>query len=113
MLREKRKQFEDELQVPKEERLSGEGWVASFSGSVDTDAVEAEGQWCQKILAQYAPQDCWNFDKTSLFPFAPPDQGLGMGQMSGKKKQRQDPQQCGFYYCNNNKAWMTGELFEE
>jgi hypothetical protein len=30
MLQEKSKRFEDELQVPKEERLPGEGWVLSF-----------------------------------------------------------------------------------
>jgi Tc5 transposase DNA-binding domain len=30
MLREKRRRFEDELQTPEEERLTGEGWVASF-----------------------------------------------------------------------------------
>jgi hypothetical protein len=56
MLVEKRKQFETELQVPKEERLTGEGWVTSFcktykiwehqrhgeAGSVDHGAIEEE-----------------------------------------------------------------------
>jgi hypothetical protein len=82
MLREKRKRFEDELRVPKEERLPGEGWVSSFckafnirehrlhgeAGSVNCQAVEVERGRCQKILAQYAPCDQWNFDETSLFP---------------------------------------------
>ena len=82
MLREKRKRFEEELQVPDKERLPGDGWVASFcktynirerrrhgeAGSVNYEDVEVERRRCQKILAQYAPRDRWNFDETSLFP---------------------------------------------
>lgn len=82
MLREKRKRFEDELKVPEEERLSGDGWVSSFckaynirehrrhgeAGSVDREAVKVERERCQRILAQYTPRDRWNFDETSLFP---------------------------------------------
>ena len=82
MLREKRKCLEVELKVPDEEKLLGEGWVASFcktykiqehrchgeSGSVDLEAVEAKWKQCQKILAAYASQDRWNFDETALFP---------------------------------------------
>jgi hypothetical protein len=82
MLQEKRKRFEEELKVPEVERLTGDGWVASFcktyrirehrrhgeAGSVNTSAVEMEHKRCQKILAQYAPRDRWNFDETSLFP---------------------------------------------
>jgi hypothetical protein len=26
---------------------------------------------------------------------------------------KQSPEQCGFYYQNNKKAWMTAALFEE
>ena len=26
---------------------------------------------------------------------------------------KQSPEQCGFYYWNNSKAWMTSSLFEE
>ncbi|KIK11434.1 hypothetical protein PISMIDRAFT_122719 [Pisolithus microcarpus 441] len=148
------------MQVPETERLPGEGWVASFcktynirehqrhgeAGSVNLTNVEAEQKQCQKILAQYAPWDHWNFDKTSPFPFAPPDWGLATKQMGGKKKdkfhitvglacnadgsekfeplfigrsrkprcfKKQGPQERGFYYCNNKKAWMTSELFKE
>lgn len=82
MLREKRRRLEEELGIPEEERLPGDGWIMSFcktynirehhrhgeAGSVNTDSVEAERKRCQKILAQYAPQDRWNFDETSLFP---------------------------------------------
>ena len=81
MLREKRRRFEGEFNVPENERLSGEGWVASFckaykikeyrrhgeAGSVDMAEVEAERIQVQKILAKFAPQDRWNFDETSLF----------------------------------------------
>jgi hypothetical protein len=77
---------------------------------------------------------------------APPDCGLVMKQMSGRKKdkfcisvglacnadsskklepvfigrarkprcfKKQTPEQRGFYYRNNKKAWMTTVLFEE
>jgi hypothetical protein len=82
MLRAKRAKFEEEFDVPKEERLSGDGWVSSFcrtykirehrrhgeAGSVDLDAVAAQRIQCQKILAKYSPKDRWNFDETSFFP---------------------------------------------
>jgi hypothetical protein len=53
MLRDKRPGFEGEFNVPENERLPGEGWVASFckikeyqrhgeAGSVDMAEVEAE-----------------------------------------------------------------------
>jgi hypothetical protein len=81
MLREKRKRFEDEFNVPDNERLSGE-WLQSFcnaykireyrrhgeAGSVDTKAVDEERERCRKILAKFAPRDRWNFDETSFFP---------------------------------------------
>ncbi|EGO30839.1 hypothetical protein SERLADRAFT_432479 [Serpula lacrymans var. lacrymans S7.9] len=102
MLKEKQKHFEDNCQVPIEERLIGDGWDASFcrtyniqeyrrhgeAGSVDLDAVSAERERCQKILLQFAPRDWWNFNVTALFPFAPPDRGLATKQMSGKKKEK-------------------------
>ncbi|KIO02118.1 hypothetical protein M404DRAFT_148352 [Pisolithus tinctorius Marx 270] len=160
MLREKRKRFEEELQIPQNERLAGDGWLQSFcntykirehrlhgeAGSVDTTAVNVEQERCKKILAQYAPRDRWNFDETALFPYAPPDRSLATKQMSGKKKdkfritigfacnadgseklepffigrakkprcfKKQGPEECGFCYRYNKKAWMTADLFEE
>jgi hypothetical protein len=82
MLREKRKKFEDEFDVPEEERLPGEAWVQSFckaykireyrqhgeAGSVDPEAVAAERERCRRILAKFAPRDWWNFDETLFFP---------------------------------------------
>ncbi|KAH7925285.1 DDE-domain-containing protein [Leucogyrophana mollusca] len=102
MLREKRTRFEDELQVPEEQRVRSEGWVASFckaykikeyrrhgeAGSVDLEAVKIERLRVQKVLAKYRPKDRFNFDETSLFAFAPPDRGLATRQMSGKKKDK-------------------------
>ncbi|KIK30819.1 hypothetical protein PISMIDRAFT_6145 [Pisolithus microcarpus 441] len=87
MLREKRQRFEGLLGVPEEERLTGDGWVASFTktyhlqerrrhgeaASVDLTAVKDEQQRIATILAKFAPRDRWNFDETSLFAFAPPD----------------------------------------
>jgi hypothetical protein len=82
MLREKRKRFENEFNVPEKERLLGEAWVQSFckayklrerrrhgeAGSVDPKAVELERERCHRILAKFAPRDRWNFDETSFFP---------------------------------------------
>ena len=81
MLQEKRRRFENLLEVPENERLTGEGWVTSFkkayklreirchgeAASVDPNAVEAEREEVSKILEKYPPADRWNFDKTSLF----------------------------------------------
>ncbi|KIN96797.1 hypothetical protein M404DRAFT_162208, partial [Pisolithus tinctorius Marx 270] len=58
------------------------------AGSVDPSAVEAERTCIQKILATFPLKDQWNFDDTSFFAFAPPDCGLTMKQMSGKKKEK-------------------------
>jgi hypothetical protein len=82
MLREKRKRFEDEFDVPEKERLPGEAWIQSFcraykirehrrhgeAGSIDSKAVDTERERCRRILARYAPRDRWNFDETSFFP---------------------------------------------
>ncbi|KIK13079.1 hypothetical protein PISMIDRAFT_119601, partial [Pisolithus microcarpus 441] len=123
-----------------------EHWRHGEAGSVDLEAVETEWQRCQKIMARFAPRDCFNFDETALFPYTPPDHGLATCQLSGKKKEKfritvglacnadrseklepifigksskprcfkkQTPEECGFYYRNNEKAWMTSSIFEE
>ncbi|KAF9220388.1 DDE-domain-containing protein [Gyrodon lividus] len=160
MLQEKRSRFEEEFDVPENERLPGDGWIASFckaygiqehkrhgeAGSVDTDAVEEEHIRCCQILAKFAPTDRFNFDETGFFPFAPPGRGLATKKMSGKKKEKtritigvacnadgseklelffigkaqkpccfkkKTPEQRGFYYHNNETAWMTAILFEK
>ena len=75
MLREKRKQFEEEFNVPVDERL-GDGWVPSFcktyrqhgeAGSTDPEAVKAEQKCIQGVLASFAERNRWNFDETGLF----------------------------------------------
>ncbi|KIK14396.1 hypothetical protein PISMIDRAFT_117106 [Pisolithus microcarpus 441] len=82
MLKEKRQRLETLFGVPEEERLNGDGWLMPIcrtykiqehrqhgkAGSVNLDKVEAEWHHCQAILSKFAPQDCWNFDETSLFP---------------------------------------------
>ena len=82
MLKEKRRKFEEQLDVPEQEHLQGDGWVAPFcrafgikerrrhgeAGSVDLEAVEAERKCVGLIMAAYAPKDRWNIDETSLFP---------------------------------------------
>jgi len=82
MLKEKRRRFEELFEVPEEEQLSGDGWLAPFckaykicehrrhgeAGSVDLDAVEIERKRCEEILSKYTPRDRWNFDETSFFP---------------------------------------------
>lgn len=73
--------FEDQLGVPDDEWVKGGYWVQSFcqaykikqirlygeSGSVDLDAVAKECLCFQQILANYAPEDIYNFDETGLF----------------------------------------------
>ncbi len=82
MLQAKCKRFEQMLNVPENEQLSGEGWVPSFckthklkeyqrhgeASSADPLAVEAERKRMQDLMKKFAPQDQWNFDETSLFP---------------------------------------------
>jgi len=82
MLKEKRKRFEEEFDVPENERLSGESWAQRFctaykirerrrhgeAGSVGLEAVEAERARCQQILAKFAPRDRYNVDETSFYP---------------------------------------------
>ena len=102
MLHVKRERFEKQMDVPENERLTGDGWVAIFcsaykinefrrhgeAGSVDLAAVAAKHICVQKKFANVAPRDQWNFDESGLFPFAPPDHGLSTKQMSGKKTKK-------------------------
>jgi len=81
MLKEKRRRFEEQFNVPEDERLPGEGWIPSFckaynikehrkhgeAGSVDLEAVEVERRRIAGILEPYAQKDRWNFDETSFF----------------------------------------------
>lgn len=84
-----RKGFEDLLGVPEEERLSSDGWVASFTrtyhlrgrrrhgkaASADLAAAEAELEPTAKILAKFDPKHHSDFGETSLFAYALPDRG--------------------------------------
>ncbi|KAF9226074.1 DDE-domain-containing protein [Gyrodon lividus] len=102
MLREKQRRFEDQFQVPDNERLLGDSWVQSFcktykicefcchgeAASVDQDAVEAERIQCRQLVAKFAPRDRFNVDETGFNPYSPPDWGLATKQMSGKKKEK-------------------------
>ncbi|KAJ2996487.1 hypothetical protein NUW54_g7233 [Trametes sanguinea] len=102
MLVAKRAAFEDSLGVPKEERLSSEGWVSKFckaykirefrrhgeAGSVDTEAVKKERERIRSICKLYEPENIFNFDESGLFGFAPPDRGLATTQMAGKKSSK-------------------------
>ena len=81
MLKEKRQQFEDKFNIPEDDQLISDGWIAPFckmyklkeyhqhgeTGSVDLEAVEVERKWLQGVLASYAKKDCFNFDETGLF----------------------------------------------
>ena len=81
MLVTKRTRFEEKFNVPQEERLGGDGWVASFckaykikerrrhgeAGSVDLATVKAERVRVATILSNFAPKDRFNFDETSFF----------------------------------------------
>ncbi|KAF9218622.1 DDE-domain-containing protein [Gyrodon lividus] len=147
MLWEKQSRFEEEFNVPENERLPGDGWIASFckaygirehkrhgeAGSVDTDAVEEERIRCRQILAKFAPRDRFNFDETGFFPSGKKKEKTCITisvacNADGSKKlelffiekarkphcfKKKTPEQRGFYYCNNETAWMTAILFEK
>ena len=66
----------------KERRKHGE------AASVDLVAVEEERLRVREIFAGFSKRDRWNFDETALFAFAPPDRGLAVKQMKGKKKEK-------------------------
>ncbi|KAL1699490.1 hypothetical protein EV121DRAFT_172519, partial [Schizophyllum commune] len=105
MLQVARGKFEEQLDVPVEQRLGAgspresKGWIASFktaygirehvrhgeAGSVDLDAVEKERKRLEAELAAYAPDDQFNADETGCFLFALPSRGLATKKMSGKK----------------------------
>ncbi|KAF8670338.1 hypothetical protein AX14_005892 [Amanita brunnescens Koide BX004] len=86
MLKEKRKVYEELLQVSENEQLTGEGH--GESGLVDKGDVQKDCDRIAQILSTYAPKDQWNFDETGLFGHAPPDQGLCTTQLSGKKRDK-------------------------
>jgi len=81
MLVAKHGRFEEAFEVPKDERLTGEGWIASFcraynikerrrhggAGSVDLVAVEAEHIRLAAIISKYSKKHVFNFDETSFF----------------------------------------------
>ncbi|KIK90525.1 hypothetical protein PAXRUDRAFT_151738, partial [Paxillus rubicundulus Ve08.2h10] len=58
------------------------------AGSVNLEAVEKEQELIRNIYAEYAPKDNLNFDKSGLFGFAPPNQGIASKQMLGKKSNK-------------------------
>lgn len=58
------------------------------AASVDPVLVEAERTRLREVLARFAQRDRWNFDESSFFAFAPPDRGLALRQMSGKKRSK-------------------------
>ena len=82
MLCEKHKQFEELMNIPEEQRFTGDGWIYPFckaykikeyqqhgeAGSVDIRAVETERAHMGKLLSTFPARDHWNFDETTLFP---------------------------------------------
>ncbi|KIK10809.1 hypothetical protein PISMIDRAFT_20078 [Pisolithus microcarpus 441] len=61
MLVAKQRKFEDDLGVPMEEQLEGDGWIPNFK------KVYGIKEYHRHVLAQYAPRDHFNFDETGLF----------------------------------------------
>lgn len=82
MLRTVREKFEEEMQVPEDQRLPAGRWVQSFckayglkdhrrhgeAGSVDLEAVERERARVSALCKRYHPRDILNFDETAFFP---------------------------------------------
>ena len=95
VLTAKRAVFEEALDVPEDERLTGPGWVQSFrwtlnwpnrsshlsrhqlkeirrhgeAGSVNIETVEEDQARIRELLARFQPEDCWNVDESALFAF--------------------------------------------
>jgi hypothetical protein len=55
---------------------------------VDLEIVASDRARVRQILERYEPKDRLNADETALFAFAPPDRGMAMKQMKGKKKEK-------------------------
>ncbi|KIJ51658.1 hypothetical protein M422DRAFT_157586 [Sphaerobolus stellatus SS14] len=160
MLMAKCARFEEKLNIPMNERLSGSGWIPPFckaykikeycrhgeAASVNIEAVKVERTRLQALLSKYEKKDIFNFDETGFFPFVPPDRGLATQQMKGKKSEKfritigvacnadgseklplcfigrsakpqcfsgKSPNNYGYHYYNNTKAWMTKGIFED
>ena len=102
MLYKKRTEFEKALNIPEEERLTGKGWIPPFcraykihqiprhgkSASVDPVIANAERKRCITINNEYPPKDRFNGDETGFFWTAPPDRGLALEEMNGKKNNK-------------------------
>jgi len=58
MLKEKRRKFEEQLDVPEQEQLQGDGWVAPFCRAYGIKERRRHGEAGSK--------DRWNIDETSL-----------------------------------------------
>jgi hypothetical protein len=56
--------------------------------SANLAMVKTEQKHMREVLARFAKKDRWNFNKSSLFAFAPLDRGLATHQMSGKKRSK-------------------------
>ncbi|OJA10065.1 hypothetical protein AZE42_10564 [Rhizopogon vesiculosus] len=104
MLKEKRRKFEELLEVPEDERLSGDGWLTPFckaykirehrrhgeAGSVDLDAVEVERKRCEEILSKFAPRDRWNFDGTTIIIMVKQEMAEKAGQVIEVESDEED-----------------------
>ena len=102
MLYEKKAEFEKALNIPEEECLTGKGWILPFcraykihqihrhgkSASVDPVVANAERKRCITINKEYPPKDQFNGDETGFFWSAPPDRGLALEEMNGKKNDK-------------------------
>ena len=102
MLYEKRAEFEKALNIPEEERLTGKSWILPFrraykihqirrhgeSASVDPVIANAKQKRCITINKEYPPEDWFNGDETGFFWTAPPDRGLVLEEMNGKKNDK-------------------------
>jgi len=64
MLAEKRRRFEEQLQVPDDERLSGERWIPSFCKAYNIKEHRRHGEAGSVDLEA---KNRLNFDETSFF----------------------------------------------
>ncbi|KAG6611715.1 uncharacterized protein IUM83_17222 [Phytophthora cinnamomi] len=111
------------------------GWLQSFKkrngirshvlhgegGAVEDDAVRDARLELQELVAQFAPDDVFNFDETALFYLLAPNRTLATTIRKGKKKEKQRLTVA--FCCNATGSdkldqivivlWMTSVIFDE
>lgn len=97
---EKALRLREQLRINENELQLSNGWLSKFkernsirsrtlhgeSGSVCETTLKAAQTQIQSIIANYSPDDVFNFDESALFYRLPPNKTLATIQLRGRKK---------------------------